>query len=259
MRRFDGRAAIITGGSLGLGRAIAERLTVEGANVLITGRDAKRINDAADEINALGGGQAVALVGDASKLEVVDRTIEVALEKWGRVDILVNNAGIAEEAPPLELSLEEWNYVIAVLLTAPFLLSQRAGRVMVEQRCGSIINISSIDGHLANGPYPAYGAAKAGLINLTKILAVELAPAGVRCNSISPGFVDTPMVAAGAWYEVMRRDFKRVPLRRLILPEEVAALCAFLASDEAAAITGCDYVIDGGTIADMHIYPTLKP
>jgi NAD(P)-dependent dehydrogenase (short-subunit alcohol dehydrogenase family) len=258
-QRFAGRSAIITGGSLGIGRAVAERLATEGANVLITGRDAARLQHVAAELSELGDGEAIAHSADVAEPSSATETVGLAVDRWGRVDVLVNNAGIYDDHPFLDQSTEEWNRVLAVLLTGPYLMAQRAARVMVEQQAGSIINICSIDAHAADGPYPAYGAGKGGLLTLTKYIAVALAASGVRCNSISPGYVDTPMAASlGSAYEAMRRGFSRVPMGRLIGATEVAALCAFLASDEASAITGSDHIIDAGTLADLYVYPTLE-
>lgn len=258
-KRFEGRVAIITGGSLGLGRAIAERLTSEGANVLLTGRNAERLDQAVAEINDAGSGQVDALVADVADRDAPERTVAAALDRWGRLDVLVNNAGIYDENGFLDQSYEDWSYVHAVLLTGPYFLAQRAAKAMMEQGDGgAIVNICSIDAHAADGPYPAYGAAKAGLMTATKYMAVALAEHRIRCNSISPGYVDTPMVASlGDAYVGMKRQFGRVPLGRLISSQEIAALCAFLASEEASAITGADHLIDGGTLADAYIFPTL--
>jgi NAD(P)-dependent dehydrogenase (short-subunit alcohol dehydrogenase family) len=258
-QRFTGRSAIITGGSLGIGRAVAERLVTEGANVLITGRDAGRLEQVAAELSEVGSGETIGHAANVAEPTSATETVGLAVARWGRVDVLVNNAGIFDDHPFLEQSPEEWNRVLAVLLSGPYFMAQCAARIMVEQRSGSIINICSIDAHAADGPYPAYGAGKGGLLTLTKYIAVALASHGVRCNSISPGYVDTPMSASlGSAYEAMRDSFSRVPLGRLIRAAEIAALCAFLASDEASAITGSDHIIDAGTLADLYVYPTLE-
>lgn len=257
MQRFAGKTAIVTGGSRGLGRAFAQRLGREGARVVITGRTRDDLQRAVTELEAAGI-EAVSVCGDVANASAIDEIVDTALERWQRVDVLVNNAGVFDEAEFLEIQPENWDYVIAVMLTAPFLLAQRCGREMVKRGGGAIVNIASIDGHLADGPYASYGAAKAGLIALTKYIAVALADKGVRCNSISPGWTRTPMVEAAcgpALIEQMESDFSRVPIRRLLTVDEIAAACAFLASDEAAAITGTDLIVDGGTLADAYILP----
>lgn len=171
---------------------------------------------------------------------------------------MVNNAGIADEAPFTDISLANWNNVMAINLTAPFLLSQRAAAVMPEG--GSIINIASIDAYAADGPFASYVATKAGLIGLTKAAAVELAPRGIRVNSVSPGWALTDMAVettSPAMLQHMKSDFARVPLRRLVKPEEVAHAVCFLASPHASAITGSDVAVDGGTLANLYILETL--
>jgi NAD(P)-dependent dehydrogenase (short-subunit alcohol dehydrogenase family) len=257
MHRFTGKAAIVTGGSQGLGRAFAERLGREGARVLITGRTSDNLDRAVAELEAAGI-EASSVCGDVADASAIDEIVDTALQRWGGVDVLVNNAGVFDEAEFLEIERENWNYVIAVMLTAPFLLAQRCGREMIRRGGGAIVNIASIDAHVADGPYASYGAAKAGLIALTKYIAVELADKGVRCNSISPGWTRTPMVEAAcgpALIEQMESNFSRVPIRRLLTVDEIAAACAFLASEEASAITGTDLIVDGGTLADAYILP----
>ncbi len=260
MQRFEGKTAIITGGSDGIGLAIAARLGAEGAEVLITGRRQQRLDEAVAELGAKGA-TVHALAGDVSAPDAADRIAEAAISHWQKIDILVNNAGVGNEAPFLELDPAVWDYDLQVMLTAPFRISQRVAREMARTGGGAILNIASIDGHGADGA-TSYGVAKAGLIQLTKNIAVELATHGVRCNSVSPGYVLTPMVESTAGSELlhrMRTSFDRVPIGRTLNVDEVAAACAFLVSDEASGITGIDVAVDGGTLADLYILPTLLP
>ena len=259
MERFKGRAAIVTGGSKGLGRTIAGRLVAEGAEVLIAGRNEDDLAGAVGELEA-GGGKAFSLAGDIADPEVCTGLVDAALGRWGRVDVLVNNAGVFDEALFLDTELKNWDFVLDVMLKAPFVLSQRAARSMVENGGGAIVSLSSIDGHDVDGPYTSYSVAKAGLMQLTKNIAVELGAQGVRANTVSPGWALTPMVEAATApeeLERMKHDFKRVPMKRMVMPEEVAAAVCFLASDEASGITGTDLVVDCGTMADLYILPTL--
>lgn len=256
-KRFEGKTAIITGGTKGLGLAFAHRLGAEGAKILITSRTQTELDQAVSELSA-GGVDAFAIAADMASATVGDEIVEAAMSRWGQIDVVVNNAGLFDDAEFLDIELERWRYVLDAMLTGPFLLAQAAAKHMVKVRKGSIVNISSIDAHAADGPYTSYGAAKAGLLTMTKYIAVALGPYNVRCNSISPGWVDTPMVSSAVsteMYERMQTDFTRVPLRRLLTVEELAAACAFLASDEASAITGIDLMVDGGTMADAHIIP----
>lgn len=257
MNRFDGKTAIITGGTKGLGLAFAHRLGAEGAKVLITARTQSGLDQAVKELTAAGV-DAFAIAADMASPTVGDDIAGAAMERWGQIDVLVNNAGLFDDANFLDIALDRWQYVIDAMLTGPFLLAQSAARHMVTAQRGSIINIASVDGHAADGPYTSYGAAKAGLLTMTKYIATELGRYNVRCNSISPGWVDTPMVASSVsptMRNQMLTGFTRVPLQRLLTAEEIAAACAFLASDEASAITGIDLVVDGGTMADLHIIP----
>lgn len=260
MQRFGERTAVVTGGSKGLGRTIAGRLAAEGAEVLIAGRTEADLERAVAEIEAEGG-KAWCRRGDVAEPEFCADLVDTALARWGRIDVLVNNAGVFDEAPFLEIEEKNWDFVLDVMLKAPFLLSRRAARSMVERGGGAIVHLASIDGHAVDGPFTSYSVAKAGLLQLSKNIAVELGPHGVRSNTVSPGWALTPMVEAAteaAELERMKGDFERVPLRRLVRPEEVAAAVCFLASEEASAITGTDLVVDGGTIADLYILPTLE-
>jgi NAD(P)-dependent dehydrogenase (short-subunit alcohol dehydrogenase family) len=238
---------------------MAGRLAAEGAELLIAGRTEEDLDRAVAEIGAEGG-TALRLRGDIAEPVFCERLIDTALERWGRIDVLVNNAGVFDEASFLEVEPKNWDFVVDVMLKAPFLLSQRAAGAMVERGGGAIVHLASIDGHAVDGPFTSYSVAKAGLLQLSRNIAVELGPKGVRSNTVSPGWALTPMVEAATEegeLQRMKHDFKRVPLQRMVTPEEVAAAVCFLASDEASGVTGTDLVVDGGTIADLYILPTL--
>ncbi len=200
------------------------------------------------------------MAADVAVVEDLDLIVATAMDHWGRIDVLVNNAGIFDDATLLTLPKESWDQVIAVNLTAPFLLTQRVGRIMAEQGGGAIVNLASIDGHGVDGPYVAYNVSKAGVLHLTRQTAVELGPAGVRCNSVSPGWTRTPMVEAALTEEqlqVMAKGWCRSPNRRMVTPEEVAATVVFLVGDQASGVSGTDVVVDGGTISNLFILETL--
>lgn len=257
MGLLDDQVAIVTGGGRGLGLAISERLVDEGAAVAIAGRDAEVLQQAAKGLRARGG-DVLAHRADVGREDDIDRLVSETLAWRGAVSIVVNNAGIADEAAFCDISLADWNNVVAINLTAPFLLSQRAAAVMTAG--GSIINIASVDAYAADGPFASYVATKAGLIGLTKAAAVELAPRGIRVNSVSPGWALTDMAVEStspAMLQHMKSHFARVPMRRLVTPEEVAHAVCFLASPHASGITGSDVVVDGGTLANLYILETL--
>jgi NAD(P)-dependent dehydrogenase (short-subunit alcohol dehydrogenase family) len=257
--RFEGKTAIVTGGSRGIGRGIAERLADEGAEVMITARNAGPLDEAAKEMSA-GGRVIVPQTGNVASEADLDRLVEAAMERWGRIDVLFNNAAFSEAEAFLELRRDKWDRVIAAGLTAPFALSQRVARHMVAAKSGVIVNIASIAAHGADGSV-AYATAKTGLLALTKDIAAELAADGVRCVAVSPGWVDTPMMEQFTPPELMQtlRDggFDRVPLRRLITVDEVVATCAFVASDEASGMTGCEVLVDGGLVNSLYVAPTI--
>jgi NAD(P)-dependent dehydrogenase (short-subunit alcohol dehydrogenase family) len=255
MRRFEDRTAIVTGGSLGIGRAVAERLTSEGARVLITGRNAERLQQAAREI----GGDVITVSGDIADDGAPEEIVDLAMRRWGRIDVLVNNAGAHDKSGFLEQSRDDWGYVLAVCLTGPYFLAQQCAREMSKQGKGAIVNIASIDAHGFDGDTMAYGAAKAALLNVTKYMAALLAPHGVRVNAVSPGVVDTPLLASyPGLHETLSREVTRAPLKRLIAPDEIAAAVLFLASDESSATTGIEHVVDAGLLADLYLGPTIE-
>lgn len=260
MGRFIDKKAIVTGGSKGLGRAIVDRLIAEGAEALIVGRHEKDLERAISEVTDAGG-TAWSLSGDVADPAFCIAVIDAAVKRWGRIDVLVNNAGVADKAEFLEIEVENWDFVLDVMLRAPFILSQRAARNMVENGGGAIVGLASIDGRAADGPFASYSVAKAALMQLTKNIAVELGPHGVRANTVSPGWARTAMVEEATEpqeLERMMHSFRRVPMKRMVLPGEVASAVCYLASDEASGITGTDLVVDAGTMADLYILPTLE-
>ena len=246
--RFEGKKAIVTGGSRGIGRAVAARLASEGAEVLVTGRSSEALEEAVRQSRSDGHAM-TSLAADMADADAIDRIVETAGERLGRIDILINNAGTDDDAPFLEISKDNWHRVLAVNLTGPFLLAQAAARAMVSSGGGAIVNIASVDGHAADGPYASYCVSKAGLIALTRNIAVELARYSVRCNSVSPGYTETEMVLAA--FEGLRgggAGFPRAPQNRMLRPDEIAAACLFLVSDEASTMTSVPVMPDASSL-----------
>jgi glucose 1-dehydrogenase len=248
--RLEGKVAIITGSGTGIGKGIAERFAREGALVAIdyVGKP-DRANDTLAAVEKAGG-QGVTVEADVSDESAVNRLVAFTVGKWGKLDIFVNNAGIEEKHPFLDTSLDLWNKVIAVDLTGPWLCAQAAARQMVKQgNGGRIINISSVHEDMPMPTNAPYCAAKGGLRMLARTIAVELAPHGITVNNIGPGAIDTPMDAPlKADPEAMRTLLGEIPLGRMGTPEDVAGLAVYLASDEAAYVTGSTYFIDGGML-----------
>jgi len=258
-RRFEGKNVIVTGAGQGIGQAIADRFAVEGADVMLIGRRQDPLQETARRI-ASAGGRSWAHIADVSDSGAVDRAVEAATERWGRIDVLVNNAGIAEEKPFLEIEDGGWDSVLATNLRGAFLMAQRVARTQIASGSGSIIHIASIDASGGDGPYASYNASKAGLLGLNRTMALELGRHGIRVNCVSPGFTHTEMTEVGVppgMMDYLVHRFDRVPLRRLVRPEEIAAACAFLASDDASAITGIDLTVDCGLTANWYILESI--
>jgi NAD(P)-dependent dehydrogenase (short-subunit alcohol dehydrogenase family) len=257
--RFEGRNVIVTGGNRGIGRAIVERFAAEEGDVLVVGRNEETIEATVAAVEATGG-RAWGLRGDVTRPEDLQRIVAEAKNRWSRIDVLVNNAGIGHETPFLEIPEEEWDRVLATNLRAPFLLSQLVAREMARMGGGAIVHIASIDASGADGPFASYNASKAALLGLNRTMALELAEHGIRVNCVSPGFTHTDMTEQGVppgMMDYLLKRFDRVPMRRLVKPAEVAAACAYLASDDASAITGVDLTVDCGLTANWYILETL--
>jgi NAD(P)-dependent dehydrogenase (short-subunit alcohol dehydrogenase family) len=250
MPRFEGKRVIVTGGSLGIGKATAERFVLEGARVLITGRRPEMLEEAAREMREKHGRQVLTCRMDVSRKADVERLVAYVLEQWDGVDVLINNAGIANMCPFLDLPEEVWDETIAINLKGHFLVGQAVAREMVKARSGVIVNMSSSNGLAAELDYAHYNASKAGIVLLTKTMALELAPYGIRVNCVAPGYILTPL-ASSVQDDQGRAVYIRtkIPLGRTAEPEEVASVFAFLASNDASFITGETIVIDGGQLA----------
>ncbi len=241
---LKGRVALVTGASRGIGRAIALALAGRGASIVAADLLVDGVTALSDEINAAGG------TAEWSAMNVTDQqsvqaTVDRILERFGRLDILVNNAGIARDQILLRMKREEWDAVLLTNLTGAFVCTQAAIRPMMKQRNGRVISISSVVGQMGNAGQANYAASKAGIIGFTKALAREVASRSVTVNAVAPGFIDTDMTRALP--EATRQEWAaRVPLGRFGTAEEVASAVCFLASDEAAYITGQVLAVNGG-------------
>lgn len=237
------KVAIVTGAGRGIGKVIALGMSAAGATIVAAARTADQLQATVDEINN-SGGKAVAVVGDIRLKANVDTLINEAVSKFGRIDIMVNNAGGLFGVATMSMSEKQWDVMIAENLKSVFLCSQAAGRVMMSQKSGAIINISSTSGLCANQFNAAYGVAKAGIISLTKTMAMDLAPYGIRVNAIAPGLIITP--GSEETYGKPGSTIPEIPLQRGGNPEEIAAGVIYLASSAASFTAGETLVIDGG-------------
>jgi NAD(P)-dependent dehydrogenase (short-subunit alcohol dehydrogenase family) len=243
---LSGRTALVTGSSRGIGLAVARALAAAGARVVLNSRDAGAVRVAAEQV----GNGAVGLAADLGSPAGAAGLVEAALDAVGSLDILVNNAGMAMAAESTELSTADWQRTIDLDLSAVFYCAQAAGRHMLARGSGSIVNLSSIQAFTPLARRVAYAASKAGVIGITKALAVEWAPE-VRVNAVAPGYVATQMVAELVQAGRVDADAiaARTPMRRMAQPDEIAAAVVFLASDAAGYITGETLMVDGGWTA----------
>jgi 3-oxoacyl-[acyl-carrier protein] reductase len=243
-RPLDGKVAIVTGGSRGIGAAIATLLAEHGAAVVVSARDADRLQRAVRELEERGA-SALGVVADAGKREDADRLVEAAKARFGRLDLLVNNAGITRDGLLIRMKDDDWDRVMDTNLRGAFLMTRAVAKVMVRQRSGRVVNIASAAGAMGNPGQTNYSAAKAGLIGFTKATARELAHWGILVNAVAPGLIETDMAAAIP-PEAREALLAQVPLKRIGSAREVAEMVGFLAGDGAAYVTGQVFHVNGG-------------
>ena len=246
--RLDGKAIYVTGGASGIGKCAAMAFAEAGADVAIVDINLEGAQKVADEIKEATGSNTIAIACNVTKQDEVEAMVAKVVETYGKLDACYNNAGICLNVPADEMTLEQWQKVIDINLTGVFLCATAAGRVMLKQGYGSIINTASMSGHIVNVPQPqcAYNASKAGVIQLTKSLAIEWAKKGVRVNSISPGYIGTDLVLAAPHLTALIDQWNAIaPMGRLGKPEELQSILVYLAGDTSSFTTGSDFVVDG--------------
>ncbi len=260
-----GKVAIVTGAAQGIGRACAERLAKEGAKVVLTDVNAGSGQRAAQEI-AAAGGTAQFVACDVAKEADVQAALAATLKAHGRIDVVVNNAGILDDAPFLELPVAEFDRILGVNLRGAFLMGQAAARQMVKQgtpagasQAGAIVNMSSINERFALPDHVAYSISKGGISQLTKAMAIALAPHGIRVNAVGPGTIETPLLEGVIKDKAFREKvLSRTPIGRFGQPREIAAIVAWLASEEASYVTGTTIFADGGRLPLNYVVPVRE-
>lgn len=243
---LQGKVALVTGATRGIGKAVALRLAKAGATLSICGRDLAKLSKCQKEIEALGR-SCLALQVNISKSEEVNEMVNKTLDKFGKVDILINNAGITRDSLLVRMKESDWESVLATNLTGAFLVTRAVSKAMLKAHAGRIVNISSTVGLTGNEGQGNYAASKAGLLGLTKSVARELASRGVTCNAVAPGFIETDMTRQIP-EEVRKRLLAQIPVGHFGTAEQVADLVLFLVSEEASYITGQVIRVDGGMV-----------
>lgn len=246
MGYLNDHGAIITGGAQGIGRAIALKLSGEGAHVIIADLNGEAAQKTAEEIENTGG-KALALEVNVANHESVAHMVETSMDVLTRIDVLINNAGITRDNLLIRLGDDDWDSVLDVNLKGVFYCTRAVAKVMMKQRRGRIVNISSVVGLMGNPGQANYAASKAGILGLTKTAARELAPRGITVNAVAPGFIETDMTQSLP-EKAVEAFITSIPLGRPGLPEDVAGVVAFLVSGDAAYITGQVINVDGGMV-----------
>jgi 3-oxoacyl-[acyl-carrier protein] reductase len=241
---LSGRVAIVTGAARGLGRLIAETFAASGANVMCIDVNTEVLEATVAAIRAAGG-QADAFACDVTDSSRVNEVVDDVVKRHGRLDILVNNAGITRDGPLVRMKDDQWDSVLAINLRGTFLFTRAVARPMMKGRGGRIINMASVSGLMGNAGQANYSASKAGVVGLTRTVAVELAGRDITVNAVAPGFIDTDMTAK-LGDEIIASVTQRIPLKRMGKPLDVADAVLFLASDAASYITGQVLTVDGG-------------
>ncbi len=244
--KLEGRVALVTGASQGIGQACALALSGQGASVVVAARNQQKLDELVAQITTTGG-KAATIVMDVADEEQIKSGVKTALGQFGKIDILVNNAGITRDQLVMRMKRADWDTVLNTNLTSAYLCIQQVIGSMLKQRWGRIINITSIFGQMGQAGQANYAASKAGLIGLTMAMAREVASRNITCNAVAPGFIETNMTAALS-EEFKQNAVKMIPLGRVGTPEDVASAVRFLASEEAAYITGHVLNVNGGML-----------
>ena len=247
--RLDGKSIFVTGGARGIGKSVAYGFAEAGASVAIADIDIDEARKTAAAIASDTGAKTIAIQVDVTCPNQVNSMVDEVVKSFGKLDVAFANAGICINEPAEEMSFESWKKVIDINLTGVFLTNQAAGRVMIKQKGGSIINTASMSAGIVNYPQPqcAYNPSKAGVVSLTQCLAVEWAEKNVRVNAVSPGYIETELILESKKLVPLMEKWKAAtPQRRMGKPEELQAICVYLAGDASTYTTGSNFIIDGG-------------